>query len=109
MKTHGPQTPRWMVASAGLTLAFALFAPSRAAAITTTGEVIDDKTGLVIPARVYIRSDSGTWFFPQSASPDGSAVHYQRQNWINTNTVEQHTTLTAHPFRVELEPGNYTF
>ena len=106
MQTHGHPDRVWLAVTAGLTIAFA---PIRLAAVTVTGEVIDDKTGRVIPGRIYIRSDSGKWFFPQSASPEGSAVRYQRQNWINTNTVEQHTTLSAHPFRVELEPGVYTF
>src|SRR6185295_14631066 len=28
---------------------------------------------------------------------------------INTNSVEMHVTLSAHPFRSELPPGGYTF
>src|SRR6185295_12472817 len=80
--------------------------PFLSPAATVTGEIRDDKTRQLIPARVYIQNDAGTWFFPQSASPEGSAVRYQRQNRANTNAVEQHTTLSAHPFHVELVPGD---
>jgi hypothetical protein len=73
-----------------------------------TGEVVDAATGRGLAARVYLQRDDGRWFFPESASPQGSALRYERRNWINTNAVEYHTTLSAHPFRVELEPGRYT-
>lgn len=73
-----------------------------------TGEVVDEVTGQAVPSRVYIQRDDGLWFFPESASPQGWAVRYERRNWINTNAVEYHTTLSAHPFRAELEPGRYT-
>jgi hypothetical protein len=73
-----------------------------------TGEVVDDASGQAIPSRVYLRGEDGRWFFPESAAAAGSAIRYERRNWINTNSVEFHTTLSAHPFRVELPPGRYT-
>ncbi|MBI5384484.1 MAG: CehA/McbA family metallohydrolase [Verrucomicrobia bacterium] len=73
-----------------------------------TGEVVDAATGQVIPSRIYVQRQDGRWFFPESAAPAGSAIRYERRNWVNTNSVEFHTTLSAHPFRVELEPGTYT-
>ena len=73
-----------------------------------TGEVVDEASGQVIPARIYIQRDDGRWFFPESAKPEGSAIRYEKQNWVNKNSVEYHTTLSAHPFRIELEPGRYT-
>ncbi len=73
-----------------------------------TGEVVDQATGQTIASRVYIQDQDGRWFFPESAAPAGSAIGYERRNWLNTNAVEFHTTLSAHPFRVELPPGHYT-
>jgi hypothetical protein len=75
---------------------------------TLTGEVVDDATGQVIPSRVYLQREDGRWFFAETGSPQGSALRYERRNWINTNAVEYHTTLSAHSFRAELPPGRYT-
>jgi hypothetical protein len=83
------------------------FAPAPQPAIVI-GEVVDDATGQAIASRVYLRGDDGRWFFPESAASGGSAIRYERRNWLNTNSVEFHTTLSAHPFRVALPPGGYT-
>jgi hypothetical protein len=93
------------------TLAFlaAAWPQEHAAAIAVTGEVIDDSNGRPIPARIYLSDKNGRWYFPSSSSPRGAALRYEKRNWINTNAVEMHTTLSAHPFVVELEPGSYTF
>jgi hypothetical protein len=77
-------------------------------AATLRGQVLDAATHRPIPSRVYIQSDDGRWFFPDSESPQGSAVRYEKRNWVNTNAVECHTTLSAHSFRVDLPPGTYT-
>ncbi|MGE4180489.1 MAG: hypothetical protein AB7J34_11745 [Limisphaerales bacterium] len=74
---------------------------------TVTGRIIDATTREPIPARIYIQHEDGRWFFPESADPAGSAIRYEKRNWINTNSVEFHTTLSAHPFRVALPPGRY--
>jgi hypothetical protein len=74
-----------------------------------TGEIVDVASGKPLPARLYIQSESGRWFFPASSVPDGTAVRYQKQAGKATNSVEQHTTLSPHPFTVQLEPGSYTF
>ncbi len=78
-------------------------------AVPLTGEIVDAATQKPVAARIYIQNDVGKWFFPVSQAADGSAIRYEKQNWANKNAVEMHTTLSAHPFRVELEPGNYTF
>jgi hypothetical protein len=65
--------------------------------------------GMCIPARLYVQSHEGRWFFAESTSATGTAFRYDKQNWVNTNAVERHVTLSAHPFRVELPPGGYTF
>src|SRR5438876_6414552 len=76
---------------------------------TVTGEIVDSDGGRLIPARLYIQAGDGRWFFAESVLPAGSAVRYEKRNWINTNAVEMHVTLSAHPFRIELPPGAYTF
>jgi hypothetical protein len=73
------------------------------------GEIVDDSSGQPLPARLYIRGASGAWHFPKSASSTGSAIRYERRSGFDTNAIEMHTTLSGHPFRVELLPGRYTF
>ncbi|HAM70524.1 MAG TPA: hypothetical protein DCM86_02660, partial [Verrucomicrobiales bacterium] len=82
---------------------------STLAEVMVRGEVVEAGSGKALPSRLYIEGPGGSWHFPVSASPDGSALRYERRNGANTNSVEMHTTLSAHPFRVELPPGRYTF
>src|SRR4030095_16819154 len=77
--------------------------------VLVEGEIMDAASREPLPARIYIRGVDGAWHFPKATSTRGSAIRYERRNWINTNVVEMHTTLSAHPFRVELLPGRYTF
>ena len=85
----------------------ALAARAAESTVTVTGAVVDASTGVTLPARVYVRSAEGAWFFPRSAAPAGSAIPYRHQ--VGTDSVELHTTLSAHPFSVELPPGRYIF
>ena len=67
---------------------------------------ISDSTGRVA-ARLYIEGPPGTFHFARSADPAGTAVKYDVKR---TETCrEQHVTLSAHPFEVDLPPGEYTF
>jgi peptidoglycan/xylan/chitin deacetylase (PgdA/CDA1 family) len=77
--------------------------------VLVEGEIVDDATSKMLPARLYIRGANGTWHFPRSASTGGSAIRYERRSGFSTNAVEMHTTLSAHSFHVELLPGRYTF
>jgi hypothetical protein len=92
-----------------LALALSLVPATHVQAVPVTGEVVDSRAGHLIPARLYIQGEDGRWFFAESGSPDGSAIRYEKRNWINTNAIEMHVTLSAHSFRVELPPGGYTF
>jgi len=74
-----------------------------------TGEIVDAATGQPVAARLYVEGADGTFHFAQSADPAGKAVRYDKQNWINARSVERHTTLSAHPFQLDLPPGKYTF
>jgi hypothetical protein len=71
------------------------------------GQVSDAATGRPLPARVYIQGEDGAWYFPRSESSAGSAVEYRKRRPDN-RSVEMHTTLSAHPFAVDVPPGRYT-
>lgn len=86
-----------------------LIAPgSRIEAAEIRGEIVDAANGDLLPARLYIRSEVGRYYFAESAAEDGEAVVYDKQNWINKNSIERHTSLSAHPFRAEVPAGEYT-
>lgn len=70
-----------------------------------TGKIVEQ--GRPVAARVYLQGDSGRWFFPKSASAEGSAISFQRER-PETGSVEMHTTLSAHPFTIDLPRGKYT-
>jgi hypothetical protein len=71
------------------------------------GTIIDTGSNRPIPARVYVHAPDGCWLFVESTSPNGSALPY-REEWVPMpGSVEKHTTLSAHPFRIELAPGRY--
>ncbi len=72
---------------------------------TVTGEITD--ASKIVASRLYIQSAAGEWFFAESIG--GTAVRYAKTNWVNPRAMEVHTTLSGHPFRVELPPGRYTF
>lgn len=72
-----------------------------------TVSVIDAGTRQAIPARLYLQAESGEWHYFDSASPRGSAVRYEKQNWINKRSVEYHTTVSAHPSSTSLPAGDY--
>lgn len=72
-----------------------------------TGTVLNASTNEPVPARIYVESETGEWLFVESAS-GGSALPY-REQWVPiAGSVEKHTTVSAHPFRIDLEPGRYT-
>jgi peptidoglycan/xylan/chitin deacetylase (PgdA/CDA1 family) len=73
------------------------------------GRVRDAQTGAALPSRIYIRDEEGQWHFPDVAAPGGSAIPYQRQNWVNPRAIEQHSTVSADLFELLLPPGRYTF
>ena len=71
------------------------------------GRVIDADTGELIPARVYVRGGESEFYFVSSASEEGTALPY-REQWIPMpRSMERHTTISAHPFHIELPPGTY--
>ena len=91
-------------------LAFLAFSPAfalsvRAAEMELRGEIVDSANGKLVAARVYVRHADGRHFFVESAAERGSAVVYDKTNWINARSFEKHTTISAHPFKAKLPPG----
>ena len=74
---------------------------------TVRVEVIDADTRQLIPTRVYIKDYRGGWHFVASEDAEGSAVRYEKQNWIQSESQEFHTTVSAHPFEAKLPSGTY--
>ncbi len=71
------------------------------------GRILDQRTGLPVGARVYSKDGEGRWHFVETADERGSAWPYAEQ-WVPMpESVERHTTVSAHPFRVRLRPGVY--
>lgn len=70
------------------------------------GEVLDADSGKPLPARVHVLGADGSWYFARTEAKDGSAVEYRKKR--EPNSVEMHTTLSAHPFFLDLPPGKYT-
>lgn len=76
-----------------------------AEAATVRGVIRNAETKQPLPARLSVNSADGTqWFFAKSADTNGSAIVYDR---ARDKSIEKHTTLSAHPFVVELPPGRY--
>lgn len=72
------------------------------------GQVLDDQTGSPVACRMYLQSESGQWFFAESGDPQGQAIRYEKQNWINPQSNEFHTSISAHRFKLRLPPGKNT-
>jgi hypothetical protein len=85
-------------------LLFLMGAPPREA--TLRGEVVDAATGKPLPCRVTIRGKDGAFHFAKSSG--GSAIEYRKVSGTNRGSVENHVTLSAHPFTVDLPAGTYT-
>jgi hypothetical protein len=71
------------------------------------GSVVDADTHQPVAARVYLQDAEGEWLFVRSASDQGTAWPYAEE-WVPMpQSVERHTTVSAHPFNIRLEPGEY--
>ena len=66
------------------------------------------QSGKPIAARVYLRDAKGQWFFVESVAVMGTAVRYDKTNWLRKDAFEKHTTISAHPFKADLPVGDYT-
>jgi hypothetical protein len=72
------------------------------------GKIVDSSSQEPISARIYLQDDQDKWIYVESADPRGTALPY-REQWVPMpGSIEKHTTVSAHPFKVELKPGSYT-
>ncbi len=93
----------------GIALLLIIALDARGLAAEFTLSVVDAMTSQPIAARVYVEHvDSGTRHFVRALGPiDG--VTYERRNWVNTRSIEHHTSVPARPFIAEhLPAGTYT-
>ncbi len=70
------------------------------------GVIVDNADGSPVAARLYIRDHRGKWYVAQPADPGGSSVPYSKRR--SDESVEIHTTLSAHPFTADLPSGSYS-
>ncbi len=68
--------------------------------------VIDDATAAPVPCRVSLTDAEGR-SIPLTTHEPSAAVSYDVTNWINPQSIEQHTTLATFPATARLEPGEY--
>jgi hypothetical protein len=88
-------------------LAVAWLIGSVASATEFRGRVVDASSGRSLEARIYLQAPDGSWLFVESADPAGRAVPYSEQ-WVPMrDSVEKHTTISAHAFRIDVKPGEY--
>ena len=72
-----------------------------------SGVVTDAETGQHLPSRIYLKDAAGESWFLESFDPRGSAIAY-REQWVPlAGSEDLHTTLSPHPFRVQLPAGDY--
>ncbi len=70
------------------------------------GKVVDTRSGAILPCRLYVQAEDGTWLFAKSLGTDGSAIKYSVER--GPLSVEKHVTLSAHPFEVDVPAGKAT-
>lgn len=98
---------QWIRIGSLITLIATVLSTSISHSAPFTGTILDEDTDEPIPARIYLRAATGEWRFVTSATPEGSALPY-REQWVPTEgSEEKHTTVSAHPFEIDLEPGRY--
>src|SRR5262249_21313051 len=90
-----------------LLVSTACAAPAPSSDTPVRVEVVDAELAQPVACRVSIRGEDGTWYFPETASPPGSAIPYRKKAIRRPEIVEMHTTLSAHPFVVRLPEGHY--
>ena len=99
--------PNLLIYFGFLTLALQLFSDAPADERKIQLSIVDEDTKRAIPARVYLNSRDGTPFYFSVDRPNGTAIRYEKQNWNNKQSVEYHTTVSAHPCVAKVPAGNY--
>ena len=95
---------RWLTGLSATFLVSVFFAETVSAG-QLIGRVLDADNRSPLPCRLYLEDSNGTSFTVSSLSEEGSAVVYEVERGKGK---EIHTTLSAHPFTVELAAGTYS-
>ncbi len=69
--------------------------------------VVDADSDQPVATRLYLKNEVGEPFFFESDDASGTAIRYNKQNWINENSGEYHTTVSAHASSANVPPGTY--
>ncbi|MFM8287727.1 MAG: hypothetical protein ACKOGA_13470, partial [Planctomycetaceae bacterium] len=72
------------------------------------GQAFDAATGQPMACRLTVRDESGQWRFAEPATAEGQVIRYEKQNWLNSQSQEFHSSISPHPFELRLAPGRYT-
>lgn len=83
---------------------------SSASAAKLFVDVMDATSHDRVGARLYLTdAQRKSYFFEASGEnpPPYAAVRYEKQNWVNANSVEYHTTIAAHRAVTDLPAGRY--
>jgi hypothetical protein len=70
--------------------------------------ISDADSGEAIAARLYLTSQSNVPHYFQVSGVGASAVKYEKQNWLDKDSVEYHTTVSAHQCFTTVPSGRYT-
>jgi hypothetical protein len=73
-------------------------------AATLTGAVVDDVARQPLAARIYVHDSVGNYIHVKCK--DGTAIPYAKSR--TETSFEIHTTVSAHPFQIDLPAGTYT-
>ena len=65
----------------------------------------DADTGRILPGRLYLQSESGIAFYFNADESSGSAIKYEKQNWIDKESTEYHTTVTTSRCFAQVPPN----
>ena len=82
--------------------------PSQAFDQRVSITVTDADGGDALAARLYLTSEANAPYYFQVAGDGASAVRYEKQNWLDKDSVEYHTTVSAHPCFATVPSGRYT-
>ena len=110
---HDIASSRWRVPFAGrLLIALAILTsqlvltpgPSARAEGTLEGTIVDQDSGAILPARIYVSNAAGEFFHVTARQP-GQAIPYSVRR--SAASLEIHTTVSATRFQAALPAGEY--
>lgn len=67
--------------------------------------LVDADSGRILPGRIAIADRFGQRHQVEADEAEGTAVPYNKQNWINADAIEVHTTISGHRCRARLPEG----